>query len=129
MIEHVSFEQVENCLYFSTNATNIGIGHLGNFLTDDVGAYDSPTFREWLNDKNQTDGASGNYSYVEKVEDKIRIWFIYDYMEETPGAEYFETSVAELNTILDLWKEVMEKLPAKVIITRDNGKITFTYSE
>ena len=128
MIEHVSFEQIGNCLYFSTNATNIGISNLGNFLTDDVGWSNIDFFKKWLNDASRTE-SGGNYSHVEKLGDKIRIWFQYDYFEETPGAEYFETSVEELNTILYLWKEVIEKRPAKVIITRDNGKITFTYSE
>ena len=128
MLEYVSLEQIENRLYFATHATNTRIHHLGCFLTDDVGWSNIDFFKEWINDPKRTE-SGGNYSHVEKLGDKIRIWFQYDHFEETPGAEYFETTVQELNTILDLWKEVIEKLPAKVTITRDKGKVTFIYSD
>ena len=114
--------------YFTKESTSQEIHHLGCFLTDDVGWSNIDFFKNWLNDPNRTE-SGGNYSHVEKLGDKIRIWFQYDHFEDTPGAEYFETTVEELNTILDLWKEVIEKLPAKVVITRDKGKVTFTYSD
>ena len=81
----------------AAESTSPGIHHLGCFLADDVGWSNIDSFKEWLNDPKRTE-SGGNYSHVRSR--KIRIWFQYDHFEETPGAEYFETTVQELNTIL-----------------------------
>jgi len=64
---------------------------------------------------------------LEKQLDKVIISFEYDWFHETPDAPVFETTINELDYILDRWQEACEKKPKKIIITHDNGKITVDF--
>ena len=122
-MEKLIFERSEDNFYHKEQATTLGISHLGSFFTDDVGCHNIEFYKEWLNNPEDTEGG-GNYSHLEKQDGKVIISFEYDWFYETPGAEVFELTIEQLDYILDHWKEVCEKKPKKVIITRDNDKVT-----
>lgn len=115
---------------FYTNElfSDLKITHLGNFLTDDVGCRSVHFYKDWLNNPDDIEGG-GNYSHLEKHDNKITIAFEYDWFHDTPGAEVFETTIAELNHILDRWQEACEKKPKRIIITRDQGKVTVDFED
>ncbi len=126
-MDKIILERVEGRLYFPQKTSSSAASNLAHFLNDDVGSIGYPYLKEFVNSSQEYDDACGNYAHVEKIGNVFRIWFEYDYSHDIPGAEYFETTVEELNLILDKWQEVMEKLPAMVTIMRENGVITFTY--
>lgn len=107
---------------------NGGIVHLTTFLTDDVGCHAIKFYKDWLNAPDEKD-AGGNYSHLEKQDDKILLSFNDDWFHEVPNAPVFETTVEELSYILDRWQEACEKKPKKIIIMRDNGKIAVDFED
>ena len=112
--------------YFSGSSTSLGIGYLGGFLAYDVGCRNIDFFKDWLNDPTKRE-SGGNYSTVIKAGNKINIYFEYDYFELDEEADSFETTVEQLNYILDRWKEACEKKPKKIIITRDGDKVAVDF--
>ncbi len=125
MKDKIVFENTGDRRYFPVKTSSVGVANLAHFLTDDVGS-DVDLWKKWISDPNNR-WTNSNYSSLEKEGNAIRIWFECDYDSDDPNVEYFETTAEELNLILDKWKEVMEKLPAMVTITREDGIITFTY--
>jgi len=114
--------------YLLEKVVNGGIIHLEPFLTGDVGCHAIDFFKEWLNTPGERD-AGGNYSHLEKVEDKVVLSFEYDWFHETPGAPVLEMTIDELNYILDRWREACQKKPKRIIFTRDDGKITVDFED
>ena len=114
--------------YHQEKIVNGGIIHLTTFLTDDVGCHAIKFYREWLNNPERVEGG-GNYSHLEKQGNRVLISFEYDWFHETPGAEVLEISANHLNYILDRWQEACEKKPNKIIITRDNDKISVDFED
>ena len=110
-------------LYHLRESSDLAISHLAYFLTSDVRCSSIDFFKQWLNNPAKLE-SGGNYSTVIKNGNKINIYFEYDYFELEEEADSFETTIEQLNYILDRWKEVCEKKPKKVIITRDNDKVT-----
>jgi len=104
---------------YSEGAT---IDILGNFLTDDVGcSVGIPIFREFINDPWEK-LTSSNYSYIGTIGERVIIGCAMDW--GTPDEEVFETTIDELNYVLDRWEELCKQKPKEIIITRDKGKIT-----
>lgn len=128
MIEQIIFVYNQQYNMYFDECSSEKIVQLGNFLTDDVGCHAIKFYKEWLNDSTRLEGG-GNYSHLEKQGDKIIISFEYDWFHETPGAEVFETTISELNYILDRWQEACEKRPKKIIITKDNGKVMVDFED
>lgn len=100
--------------------------HLGQFLTSDV--YSVNSWKDWVNDPSSP-WTSSNYSSLEKVDDKITLGFVCDEMDNVDNPEVFETTTKELTYILDKWQEACEKKPNRIIITRDNGKVTVDFED
>ncbi|TET05884.1 hypothetical protein E3J79_03780 [Candidatus Dependentiae bacterium] len=122
-IKKVDFEKINDTLYVSGKSSTVDMGYLGGFLAYDVGCKNIDSWKEWINDP-KSESVSSNYSHLEKKGNKINIYWEYDYFEHEEEAESFETTVEQLNYILARWKEVCEKKPKKVIITRDGDKVT-----
>jgi len=115
--------------YWPEEKNTIGAGHLAFFLTDDVGCHAIKFYKEWLNNPEDTEGG-GNYSHLEKRDNKVIISFEYDWFHETPGAETLELAIDQLNYILDRWQEACEKKPNRIIITlNDNDNITVDFED
>ena len=108
--------------------TSEAILYLGGFLCFDVGI-NVDFFKKWLIDPSRLE-SGGDYSHVEKKDNKILIAFDYDWFHETPDAPVFELTLTQMNYILDRWKEALEKKPNKIIITKDdNGEIKVEFED
>lgn len=113
--------------YSSSESSSDAIGYLGGFLCYDVGK-DTKSWKEWvINPKNFN--ISSNYSHLERDADKIFITFEYNWFHEIPNSPIFETNTEELIYILDRWQEACEKKPNRIIITRDDGKVTVDFED
>jgi hypothetical protein len=104
--------------YSSVESSTDAIGYLGGFLCYDVGS-DIKSWKEWINDP-ENHSVSSNYSGLEKNGNSVTIAFEHDWFYETPGAPVFELTIAQMNYILDSWKEALEKKPNKIIIIKDD---------
>jgi len=113
--------------YSKINTEN-DIIHLGSFLTTDVKCSHVDFFKKLLNDPNITE-TGGDYSTVIKKGNKINIYFEVDYFEQEEDAVSFETTVQQMNYILDRWKEACEKKPNKIIITRDGDDVQVVFED
>ena len=114
--------------YSSTESSTDAIGYLGGFLCYDIGR-NVDFFKKWLTDPSRLE-SGGDYSHVEKQDNKILIAFDYDWFHETPDAPVFELTLTQMNYILDRWKEALEKKPNKIIITKDdNGEIKVEFED
>lgn len=113
-MEQVILEYDDKYQFYCISKTlaRIGFAHLAPFLTGDVGCHAIKFYKEWLNNPLATEGG-GNYSHLEKRENSVKIWFEYDWFNETLNAEVLTLSIAELNYILDRWQEACEKKPKK----------------
>lgn len=114
--------------YWVEEHSDLKLVHLGHWLIDDVGCDGIMAWKEWMNDSSKL-GTAGNYGYIEKNAESVMLWFVYDYFENVLQAPVFETSVRELNYVLDRWQEACEKKPKKIIITCDDGVIAIDFGE
>ena len=115
--------------YFCEQYSDIAITHLALYLTSDVGCHANKFYKKWLNNPEDTEGG-GNYSHLEKQDNKVVISFNYDWFYETLEAPILELSIEQLNYILDRWQEACEKQPNKIIIIRDDdGKVTVDFED
>lgn len=116
-------------IFWPESFSNLKIVNLGHFLTDDVNFHGINSWKEFINNPKELSTAA-NYSYLDKTEGKINIYFWHDYFKDNPNAEVFEVTTEQLNYILDRWQEACENKPNKIIITRDdNGKITVDFED
>ena len=54
-MEKVIIELIQRGPYVTTERTSVAVGHLGNFLTDDVGCRHIAFYKEWLNNPEYID--------------------------------------------------------------------------
>jgi len=124
-METLIFEYDNKCGHYHLKKySNQGMFHLAFFLTDDVGCDGVGSFKEWINDPTQI-ATSSNYSYLEKDEDDPSKTIIGCEVEEgEPGEVVFETTIKQLNYILDRWGQLCKEKPKEIIITRDGDNVT-----
>ncbi len=109
--------------YNAKEGSNIEMYILGNFLTDDVGSYWPPTYREWVYE-DEFHGSGGNTSWLRKEGDNILLGSILTDDDDDDGGPYLTIFKTEFVRILDEWEQFCKTKPKEVIITRENGKIT-----
>lgn len=126
-MEKLFFEYSQKCEHYHLkDSSGFGFYHLAYFLTDDVGCRSFNSWKEWFNDPKST-WVGSNYSDWEKDGDNLSLGFSGDVDDDAPR---WETTVEQMNYILDRWQEVCEKKPKRVIINRDdNGKITVDFED
>ena len=112
--------------YWPQKQIGNGIMHLAFFLIDDVGCRGINNWKTFIQDPSRK-WTGSNYSSLEKENDSILIGFAPDQNLENP--EVFITNETELNYILDRWQEACEKKPKRIIITRDNGKVSVDFED
>jgi hypothetical protein len=128
-MQRLFFEHSSSCNHYHLeNASDVAISHLAFFLTDDTGCTGVQPWKDWLNNPS-TRTTTSNYSYLKKSNETVEIWFEYDYLNNIPDTVPFKVTIAELNYILDRWQEACEKKPNKIIITRDQGKVTVDFED
>ena len=91
-------------------------------MTDDIaGDTDATFFREWLSAPQAT-RAEGNCSDLKKVGDDIVIRWLFDEHFGTPEEVSLTISKKNLLEILESWKALYKKKPAKITIVKtDKG--------
>ena len=126
-MEKLIFKRTQD-FYNIGDKTSEAILYLGGFLRFDVGG-NVKFFKKWLANPSRLE-SGGDYSHIEKHNDKILIAFEYDWFHETPDAPIFELTIDQLNYVLDRWAEALEKKPNKIIITKDdNGEIKVEFED
>jgi hypothetical protein len=126
-MEKITFKLTRG-FYIPGEHTSTAILYLGGFLCFDVGS-DIKSWKEWINNP-ETHSVGSNYSGLEKNDNTVTIAFEYDWFYETPGAPVFELTIAQMNYILDRWKDALEKKPNKIIVTKDdNSEIKMEFED
>ena len=103
---------------YSYEASNdTGLNTLYFFLDDCCRCVNK--FRKLINDPTQSRGG-GNVTFWEKEGDKIIITL--DFLDDDEKYNNaFESTIEELNCIMDQWEELLKKMPEEIIMIRDNA--------
>ena len=115
--------------YLYQDASNIEMGILGIFLTDDVGSSGRGVsiYKEWTLDDSQSWAVSGNFSVLDKEGDYM---FLADQCSQEEDPTELKISRQQFVKLLDDWQEkVCKTKPSNVIIKHENDEYSIETSD